>query len=254
MNSAELESLIKKQLNIFYANRKNRIQELKLKEVLKKKNAYLFRATGVAKYSDIVEDILKAFISSSDETMFGRDFFEPIAKAATMGIKAPSSGIDIALETPTKYTAIAMKSGTNWGNRDQLAKQDQNFNAIRQRVFEMHKQFDPVIGHGYGKKNGIPKNKAYRDSSGQAFWTEITGDPDFYLKLIRLMKDEPAKHREEYKIAWDLALNRFNGEFYNEFCIHEGENNGAIDWDKLVKLSSEVPKDPKALPKGQTRF
>ena len=27
--------------------------------------------------------------------------------------------------------------------------------------------------------------------SGQAFWQEITGDPDFYLKLIRLMKDVP---------------------------------------------------------------
>jgi hypothetical protein len=25
----------------------------------------------------------------------------------------------------------------------------------------------------------------------QAFWQEITGDPDFYLKLIRLMKDVP---------------------------------------------------------------
>lgn len=246
MNTEELEALIKQQLHIFYGHRIKRIQELKLKEVLKKKNAYLFRATGVAKYSDIVEDILKAFISSSDETMFGRDFFEPIAKMATMGIKAPSSGIDIAIETEVKYTAIAMKSGTNWGNRDQLAKQDQNFNAIRQRVYEMHKQFDPVIGHGYGRKNGIPKNKAYRDSSGQAFWTEITGDSDFYLKLIRLMKDEPAKHRDEYKLAWDLALNRFNGEFYNEFCFHEGITDGAIDWEKLTRLSSEYhPKEQK---------
>ncbi len=169
----------------------------------------------------------------------GVTFFEPVAKMATMGIKSPSSGIDIAIETGTRYTAISMKSGTNWGNRDQLVKQDENFRAIQKRLYETHKQFDPVIGHGYGRKNGVPKSKSYRDSSGQAFWTEVTDDSDFYLKLIRLMKDEPAKHRDEYKLAWDLALNRFNGEFYNEFCFHEKERDGAIDWEKLTRLSSE---------------
>jgi hypothetical protein len=237
MNTEELEALIKQQLHVFYASRIKRIQGLKLKEVLKKKNPYLFRATGIAKYSEIVEDIIRAFISSSDETMFGKYFFEPIAKMATRGIKAPSSGIDIAIDEGARYTAISMKSGVHWGNRDQLAMQDENFRAIQRRLYETHQQFDPVVGHGYGRKNGLTKN--YRDSSGQAFWTEVTGDSDFYLKLIRLMKDEPAKHRDEYKLAWDLALNRFNGEFYNEFCFHEKERDGAIDWEKLTRLSSE---------------
>lgn len=30
---------------------------------------------------------------------------------------------------------------------------------------------------------------------GQVFWRELTGDADFYLKLIRLMRDYPVKHR-----------------------------------------------------------
>jgi len=59
-----------------------RIQQLKLREFLSKKNPYLFRAIGTEKASEIVEDILKAFISSSDEGMFGDAFFEPIAKLA----------------------------------------------------------------------------------------------------------------------------------------------------------------------------
>ncbi len=75
MKTEEIEALVKQQLHVFYANRIKRIQGLKLKEVLKKKNPYLFRTTGVAKYSEIVEDIVKAFLSSSDESMFGRDFF-----------------------------------------------------------------------------------------------------------------------------------------------------------------------------------
>ena len=37
----------------------------------------------------------------------------------------------------------------------------------------------------------------------QAFWQEITGDPDFYLKLIRLMKDVPARNKPKYKPVWE---------------------------------------------------
>jgi hypothetical protein len=249
MKSEELEALIIKCLHDFYNRRIKRIQELKLKDVLKKKNPYLFRATGIEKASEIVEDILRAFISSSDETMFGDAFFEPIAKLCSIGVVSPSEGIDIAIETENRYTAIAMKSGTNWGDKDALKKQNENFIALQSRLYKINKKFDPVIGHGYGRKKGIPKGKIYRNISGQAFWTEITGDPDFYLKLIRLMSDEPQKHRSEYKVAWDRALNRFNGEFFSEFCFPDG----SINWEKLVQLVSE-DKDLKILSEGQTKL
>jgi hypothetical protein len=253
MKNEELEVLIAKCLHVFYDRRMKRIQELKLRDVLKRKNPYLFRATGIEKYSEIVEDILRAFISSSDETMFGDAFFEPMAKLSSTGTIAPSEGIDIAIETDKRYTAIAMKSGTDWGDKDQLKKQNENFVALRSRVYKNGLMFDPVIGHGYGRKKGTPKGKIYRNISGQAFWTEITGDVDFYLKLIRLMNDEPQKHRSDYKTAWDRALNRFNGEFYNEFCFHDTANDGAINWEKLAQLVSE-DKDLKAVSEGQTQL
>jgi hypothetical protein len=249
MKSKELEALITKCLHDFYERRINRIQELKLRDVLKKKNPYLYRAIGTEKASEIVEDILSAFVSSSDEGIFGDAFFEPIAKLVSIGVVSPSDGIDIAIETEDRYTAIAVKSGTNWGNRDQLRKQNENFIALQSRLFKLHKQFDPVIGHGYGRKKGTPKGKIYRDVSGQAFWTEITGDPDFYLKLIRLMKDEPQKHKIEYKKAWELAINRFTGEFISEFCFKDG----SINWEKLTQLVSE-DKDLKKLPEGQIQL
>ncbi len=249
MKSEELEALIVKCLHDFYNRRIKRIQELKLKDVLKKKNPYLYRATGTEKASEIVEDILKAFISSSDETMFGDAFFEPIAKLSSIGVVSPSEGIDIAIETENRYTAIAMKSGTNWGDKDALKKQNENFVALQSRLYKINKKFDPVIGHGYGRKKGIPKGKIYRNISGQAFWTEITGDPDFYLKLIRLMKEEPQKHKVEYKKAWDLAINRFTGEFIADFCL----SDGSINWEKLTQLVSE-DKDLKILSEGQTKL
>lgn len=230
MNTNELEKLIAKCLHDFYDRRTKRIQELKLKDFMSKKNPYLFRAIGTEKASEIVEDVLRAFISSSDEGMFGDAFFEPIAKLASGGVVAPSEGVDVAVETGNRYMAIAVKSGPNWGNAGQLRKQNQDFIALQSRLYKLHKQFDAVIGHGYGRKKGKPKGKVYRNISGQAFWTEITGDPDFYLKLIRLMKDEL-----EYKKAWDSAVNRFTGEFIEDFCFPDGQ----IDWEKLVQFVSE---------------
>lgn len=235
MKTKELEELIAKCLHDFYDRRTKRIQELKLKEFMSKKNPYLFRAIGTEKASEIVEDVLRAFISSSDEGMFGDAFFEPIAKLASGGVAAPSEGVDVAIETSDRYIAIAVKSGPNWGNAGQLRKQNQDFIALQSRLYKLHKQFDAVIGHGYGRKRGKPKGKVYRNISGQTFWTEITGDPDFYIKLIRLMKDEPQKHKPEYRKAWDAAVNRFTRDFIQDFCLEDGR----IDWDKLVSFVSE---------------
>ena len=35
------------------------------------------------------------------------------------------------------------------------------------------------------------KKKIYQDRSGQAFWQEITGDPDFHVKMIQAIVDAP---------------------------------------------------------------
>jgi len=77
-------------------------------------------------------------------------------------------------------------------------------------------------------------DKVYRDLSGQAFWREITGDTDFYIKLIVLMKDAPVRHRKEYEPAWNAALNRFTAEFVRDFCFPDG----SIGWEKIAQLVS----------------
>jgi hypothetical protein len=203
---------------------------------MRNKNPYLFKALGIQKASEIVERIMSDFISSSDESIFGDAFFEPIARIASDGMTADGAGVDLIIESTDSIKAIAIKSGPNPYNSSQVKRQSQEFQEIRSRLYKIHKQFDPILAHSYGRKKSEPnKDRIYRDSSGQAFWQEITGDPDFYLKIIRLMKDQPAKHREEYKPAWDAAVNRFTAEFIKDFCFPDG----GIDWEKLVKLVSE---------------
>jgi hypothetical protein len=235
MNINELESLISRCLRDFYERRLQKVKELKLKSFVRRKNPYLFRALGIQKASEIVERLLADYISASDETIFGDAFFEPIARIASGGKASDAEGVDFVIESEDRIKAVALKSGPYPYNASQKKRQSQEFLAVRSRLYKLHKQFDPILGHAYGRVKSKPsKDVIYRDSSGQAFWHETTGDPEFYLKLIRLMKDEPAKHRKEYEPAWDAAINRFTGEFIKDFCFPDG----SIDWEKLVDFVS----------------
>ncbi len=235
MNQLELENLIRQSLDIFYRRRIKKLSELKLSDILRKKNPYLLRAVGVQKASEIVEEILKAYMSSSDESIFGDAFFEPIAKMCSGGIVSPSEGVDVAIETGTVYKAIAVKSGPNIFNSSQAKRQDQEFKSLRSRLLKLHKQFDAILGHCYGRKFSDPTdNRIYRIRSGQAFWEELTDDPDFYLKIIELMRDSPKKHRAEFEDEWGKALNRFEYDFITNF----GNTDWSINWEKLLRYNS----------------
>ncbi len=237
MDERKLESLIRKCLSDFYERRLQKVSHLKLRAFLRRKNPYLFRALGIQKASDIVERLLTDYISASDETIFGNAFFEPIARISSVGKVSDAEGVDFVIETKNQITAVSLKSGPYIYNASQKKRQSQEFQAVRNRLYKLQKQFDPILGHAYGRVARKPSmDLFYRDASGQAFWQEITGDPDFYLKLIRLMKDEPAKHRKEYSPAWDAAVNKFTKEFIDEFCFA----NGNIDWEKLVRFVSEA--------------
>ena len=236
MNIEELQNLISKCLQDFYERRVQRLEKLRLKDFLRRKNPYLFKALGTQKASEIIEQILTAYIGASDETMFGEAFFEPVARLASKAKVSDAEGVDFVIESGNIVLAVALKSGPNIYNASQKKRQSQEFSALRNRLYKLHKQFDPMLGHAYGRAKAKPtKDLVYRRSSGQAFWSEITGDPDFYLRLAKLMKEEPAKHREKYAPAWDAAVNKFTAEFVKDFCFSDGR----IDWEKLVRFVSE---------------
>jgi hypothetical protein len=236
MNTNELKSLITRCLHDFYERRLQKVRELKFRAFLRRKNPYLFRALGIQKASEIVERLLADYISASDEAIFGNAFFEPIARIASGGKASDAEGVDFVIESAKSIKAIALKSGPNIFNSSQKKRQSQEFLAIRNRLYKLHKQFDPILGHAYGRVKSKPsKDLIYRDSSGQAFWQEITGDPDFYLKLVRLMKPQINQSSWEYDRVWDAAVNRFTKDFIDDFCF----DDGTIDWEKLVRFVSE---------------
>ena len=102
-------------LEMFYKSLIEKIDGLDIIKIMRRKNPYLYRAKAMENASEIVESVLSAFVSSSEETIFGNCFFEPVAIAASGGNKALAEGIDLMIkedDTNTIY-AVAVKSGTS---------------------------------------------------------------------------------------------------------------------------------------------
>lgn len=225
-------------LETFYANLIDKIDGLNIKKVMKRKNPYLYRAKAMQSASEIVESVLTAFVSSSEETIFGNCFFEPIAIAASGGNKALAEGIDVMIQDDATNTiyAIAVKSGPSVFNADSRKRQEQNFMAASKLAQQVKARYEAYIGYCYGKKkdSGRGKPKMYQELAGKRFWTELTGDEDFYIKIIGYMGTMPEKYVADYKESYNKAANRLVREFSNSFC----KEDGSIDWEKLVEFNS----------------
>lgn len=235
LDPLKLEELIKQCLNDFHERRIKTLQTLNLRKVLRRKNPYLFKALGTEQAAEIVKKILEAYVSSSDETIFGDAYFEQIARNLPNIQVSDGKGCDITIYEENIIHAYAIKSGPNPFNSSAKEKQNNEFSELKSRLAKLHKQFDPALAYAYGRKNRPSGEKRiYRETAGQEFWREITGDDEFYLKIITLMKDEPLKKIEKYQHDWDATLNKFTLEFMEDFCLPDGH----IDWEKLTQFVS----------------
>ena len=225
-------------LETFYTTLIEKIDKLNIQKVMKRKNPYLYRAKAMQSASEIVDSVLTAFVSSSEETIFGNCFFEPIAIAASGGHKALAEGIDIMFQDNISNTiyAIAVKSGPSVFNADSKKRQEQNFMSASKLAQQAKARYEAYIGYCYGKKNdsGRGKPKMYQELAGKRFWAELTGDEEFYIKIINYMGTMPEQYVAEYKESYNKAANRLVREFSNSFC----KEDGSIDWEKLVEFNS----------------
>lgn len=243
-NEEHVKEAIAKALEVFYSSLIAKIDNINIRDIMKSKNPYLYRAKSMQTSAEIVESVLQAFVSSSEETIFGNCFFEPIAIAASGGMKSATKGVDIEIfdsASNMKYF-IAVKSGTSIFNADSLKKQGENF-AEAQRTLRTSGGrigFEAIVGYAYGTKTetGRGKAKIYEEIAGEEFWEVITGDKNFYTKIISYMDTLPEKYIKDYKASYDKASNRLMRDFSIEFC----NSDGTINWAKLVDYNSGSPK------------
>ncbi len=227
---------VEQSLRQFYESLIARIDSLDIEAIMKRKNPYLFRAKAMCGASQIVEAVLSAFVSSSEETIFGNVFFEPIALAVSQGHKALGEGIDVQVERGDTIYAIAVKSGPHVFNASSRKKQAENFIAASKRAQQAKKRFVAIVGYGYGHKGAprVDSPKLYVELAGREFWAELSGDADFHVKLLRLMGTMPEQLVAEFLAAYQRAANRLVREFTQRFC----HADGSIDWEQLMDHSA----------------
>lgn len=243
-----LEGKIGALLDEFYGKRIAALDAIDLEKALRRKNPYLYKATGKNNAADIVNELLVAHASSSDETLFGNVFFEPlalwVAQESHRGDPAfavtisHGEGMDMSIENlQVRVSPIAVKSGPNVFNAASKKKQAQNFLSLRARLSKAGTLYDPIIGYCYGRKKQTATSTGagqYRELAGQLFWFELTGEPDFYLRIIDLMGTRPLAHAPLFEDAFARASNRLAAAFLAGFQLA----NGAIDWQKFAMFNS----------------
>lgn len=222
----------------FHGARLNSLAKLELKKILVRKNPYLFKAKNILTSEDLVRQILDAYLSSQEETMFG-DFLEGLAificGKVYGGTKSAAEGIDLEFTRKgTKYI-VAIKSGPNWGNSSQIARMADNFKKAKKILGTNTSKARIVAVNGccYGRENAADKGD-YLKYCGQEFWEFISGNAALYTDIIEPLGYEAKEKNDEFQKQYAALINRFTSEFSREFCPR-----GIIDWEKLVRINSQ---------------
>lgn len=58
-------------MNPFYDKRFEKLRQLQIRDIIKRKNPYLFKAKNIELAGEFVKSIVDAFLSSQEETIFG---------------------------------------------------------------------------------------------------------------------------------------------------------------------------------------
>ncbi len=238
INQQELLYFINKNINDFHERRLSAVKKFRLKKLLKSKNPYLFKAKNVETVEQLISSLLSSYMSSQEETMFGA-FLEKLAifvcQKTFNGQKSPAEGIDLDFIKDGVRYLVSIKSGPHWGNSDQIKKMISNFNKAKKVINQGGKI--PIVcvnGCCYGQQQNENQG-SYIKKCGQSFWELISGDSEFYKKIVEPLGYKAKEKNDRFMEEHNKLLNAFSKEFSNSFL----KKNGEIDWEKLIEFNSK---------------
>jgi len=232
----------------FYKKRIEKLKSIKLKDVIKRKNPYLFKAKNIQTAGDLVNDILNAFLSSQEETIFG-DLLENLAININHNVfggkkakEVKFRSVDLIFKRNKKIYIVGIKSGPNWGNSDQVNTMRKNLKEARRILREEGKKLEIIGVNGcvYGRDN-VPLKKHSSDNEldylklcGQNFWELISGDKDLYKKLIKPLDKEVKKRDDLFKETYIKKINEMTKDLTELFYT-----KNELDWNKIIDYVSK---------------
>ena len=234
----EITDYVEAHIQVFHQKRLDSLQKLKLMDVVKRKNPYLFKAKNINKASEFVETILEAFLSSQEEGIFG-GFLEELAIFISSrvygGQKSSAEGIDLEFERDDIRYIVSIKSGPNWGNSSQIARLRDNFRKAKRILSTNTSSANVVAVNGccYGRDRK-PDKGDYLKLCGQKFWEFISADDNLYTDIIEPLGHRAKEKNEQFVREYDKVVNKFTAEFVGTFC----DTDGNMLWEEIVKFNS----------------
>lgn len=242
MKPLEIQKVVKyveENIAAFHIKRIESINKLKLSQVLKRKNPYLFKAKYMQTSEQIIRGIVDAHISSNEETIFG-NWLEGLAilinNEVYGGYKSGITGIDLEFDKDNIRYIVTIKSGSNWGNSSQIKKMLSDFKTAKRTLRTSNSQINVVAINGccYGVDRNPDKGEYFK-YCGQEFWYFISEEENLYTELIEPLGYKAREKNEDFMLSYTQMINKFTREFSNSFC----KKNGDIDWMKLVEFNSK---------------
>ncbi len=236
----DVTQYVEENIETFHKKRIQSLDGLKLLTVLKKKNPYLFKAKYVLTSEQIIKGIVDAYISSSEETIFG-DWLEGLAIFINQkiydGWKSGISGIDLEFDKDGIRYIVTIKSGPNWGNAQQIKKMIADFTTAKKSLRTSNSKLIVVAVNGccYGRENNVDKGEYFK-YCGQKFWEFISGDLNLYTDIIEPLGHKAKEKNDIFLQSYSQMINKFTKEFFDNFC----NDNGEISWKKIVELNSSI--------------
>ena len=240
INLNDVVQYVEENIGFFHEKRIQNLNRLKLSQVIKRKNPYLFKAKYILTAEEIVRGIVDAHLSSSEEGLFG-DWLEGLAihinEKVYGGKKSGIPGIDLEFDKDGRRYIVNIKSGPNWGNSSQIKKMISDFKTAKRTLRTSNSNLNVIAVNGccYGRDNR-PDKGDYFKYCGQRFWEFISENENLYTEIIEPLTHKAKERNDSFTKSYSQIINRFTKEFANEFCKESGE----INWEKLVRFNSST--------------
>jgi len=212
----------------FVARLLAKLSSVSLKEFIKTKNPYLYRASGISKCNDLVDRAFRDYISASVETYFG-PVFEAVARLMSGGTKPAGGGeIDLDIRYNGHADLFVMKSGPKGFNKSSRKRAHDELAAAAGKLAHDGTSVRKFIAYAYGRKRTTRQGDVIHLAS-RDFWERITGDNAFYSRML----DACGAMAPLYAADLDAPRVRLLQEAHSLLC--DGDQ---IDWSRVLEIIS----------------
>lgn len=236
------EKEIHTSLGKFTGNLHSRLIQIarKPETLLTRRNIFLYRIRAASKKADeIIQNMIDARLSSSEETIFG-NILEECAEISCRhgkdGRKSGITGIDLEyVDNIHTRVLIQVKSSKNWGNSSQKKQLLKNFQNASKILKQSHSITNVrcIEGVSYGKKS-IKYLGTHEIFVGAHFWNEISGWDDLYYYLFKCVCQHATNGLQDLQEIKSRTNNDVI-EFMRGEMLLDGEY---IHWNKLLNYVS----------------